>query len=145
MNSGSANNLKLLPRLVKIQIAISIIAILVLLGVVLQLGPLIERKAELELQVEDKLEEYQAAQNKLDQAENRLRDIYDPPLSEIEALAVKNELDEEFTTRLGSKFYNFSLWIKTPGLLSEKIVKVEYYFDNPTFSVKRMATISSLS
>ncbi len=138
VNSDKGVDPKQLPRLIQIQVAISIIAILVLLGVVFQLGPLIERKAELELQVEEKLDEYRQARNKLDLAEERLREIYDPPLSEIEVLASKSESSEEFTTPLGSQFYNFSLWLKTPGLLSEKIEKVEYYFDNPTFRVKRM-------
>ena len=70
-------------------------------------------------------------------ATRELDAIRNPPLSSIEPQAQKVKLAKKFVTSGGSTYFDFSLWLKMPDGLKKKIEKVEYYFDHPTFQIKR--------
>lgn len=142
------------PRLVIIQIAISVVAIAVLIAVVLQISPLIEKKAELTAEIVDKnaqiakhnarIEELgalkESLQNQIEQFADQLQE--QETTSNIQSIKgqARSRRVTDSRTPSGRALYDYTLSVEVPAALKAKIRRVVYKFDHPSFS---RSTLSS--
>lgn len=129
------------PKFVIVQVVISIVAAVMLIAVVLQIGPLIEKRAELEEEIEKK----NASVTELTELESSLRkdveELVDQlksqqTIASIQAIRprAKSVPVPGDRTASGRAYYDFTLWLDVPGQLESKIARVQYKFDHPSFS-----------
>jgi len=129
----------MLRRLVKVQVAIAVIAVAVTVVVAVQIGPLIETKAQLESEIASKksqIEELRVEEETLRENISKLVKV----LNKRDSIEITPNARADIVGGLkdatGHQIYDFALWISVPEELGPEIERVEYEFDHPSFRSK---------
>ncbi len=140
-SSGSAHPTgqarKVFPRLVVIQVAVTVVAVLAMVALLLQIGPLVAKKSELE----DTITRQNALILELEQQEDLLQQKIDQLVEQLTKLETFKEIEPKARseyipggeTASGRALYEYALWLELPLQLQTQVEKVQYKLDHPTF------------
>lgn len=115
-----------------------------MIAVVLQIGPLIEKRSELEAKIAQQI----AFIEELEQEKTSLEKSVDQLVEQLNKLETIHSIQPkasskyvpDFGTASGRPFYDYTLWLEVPADLNGKIKSVQYKLDHPSFARK---TVSS--